>query len=79
LVGLSVATSIDAFAIGVSLAMLGVDIWTPSAAIGLITAAMSVAGIRLGRWLGAGFGRRMELVGGVILIAIGIRILLVRG
>lgn len=79
LVGLSVATSIDAFAIGVSLAMLGVDIWTPSVAIGLITAAMSVAGIRLGRWLGAGFGRRMEIVGGLILIAIGIRILLERG
>ena len=79
LVGLSLATSIDAFAVGVSLAMIGVDIWYPSVVIGIITGALSLVGIRLGRWLGAGLKKRMEVAGGLILIGIGVRILIVRG
>ncbi|MBU0971575.1 MAG: manganese efflux pump MntP family protein [Proteobacteria bacterium] len=74
MVMLSVATSIDALAIGLSLAMLEVNIWYPSAAIGIITAAMSLAAIAIGKHLGALFGKRMEIVGGLILLFIGLRI-----
>jgi putative Mn2+ efflux pump MntP len=76
LVMLSIATSIDALAVGFSLAMIGVDIWFPAVVIGVVTAAMSVAGLRLGTSLGARFGHRMEIVGGVILIFVGGRIVL---
>jgi putative Mn2+ efflux pump MntP len=76
LVLLSIATSIDALAVGMSLAMLRVRIWYPSAVIGLITAALSVAGILAGKRIGRRFGSRMELAGGAILILIGLRILI---
>jgi putative Mn2+ efflux pump MntP len=72
---LAVATSIDALAVGISLAMLPINIWYTSMVIGLVAAAMSLIGIRLGAVLRTSFGRRMELVGGVILILIGVRIL----
>lgn len=75
LVLLAVATSIDALAVGFSLAMINVDIWYPSVMIGVITAAMSLAGIRLGRFLGAYAGPGMEIAGGAILIIIALRIL----
>lgn len=75
---LSVAVSIDALAVGLSFAMLGVTIWYPSIIIGVVTAGMSVLAIRIGRHLGALLGKRMEIVGGLVLIGIGIRILLVR-
>ena len=77
LVGLSVATSIDALAVGLSLAMLGVAIWYPSAVIGVVTCVLSLVGLRLGGRLGARFGQRAELVGGGVLILIGLRILVV--
>jgi manganese efflux pump family protein len=76
LVMLSVATSIDALAIGLSLALLHVSIWYPTTVIGVVTAALSFMGLQLGRRLGEQFGKRMEIVGGVILILIGLRILL---
>ena len=75
LVLLSVATSIDALAVGLSLAMLRVNIWYPSVVIGVVTAALSAAGIRLGNRLGSRLGHRMEIAGGVILCLIGLRIL----
>jgi putative Mn2+ efflux pump MntP len=75
LIMLCVATSIDALAIGLSLAMLQVAIWYPSAVIGLVTASLSLVGLGLGYRLGVRFGKRMEILGGVILIIIGIRIL----
>jgi manganese efflux pump family protein len=75
LVMLSVATSIDALAIGLTLAMLEVEIWYASAIIGVVTGLLSLAAIGLGSRLGARFGRRMEAVGGTILIALGARIL----
>ncbi len=75
LVLLAVATSIDALAIGFSLAMINVGIWYPAVMIGIVTAAMSLAGIRLGGFLGQYAGSRMETVGGVILIIIALRIL----
>ncbi len=75
MVMLSVATSIDALAIGLSLAMLEVDIWYPSVMIGIITGALSCLAIGIGKRLGSLFGKRMEIVGGLILILIGVRIM----
>ena len=74
LVVLSVATSIDALAVGLSFAALGVRIWLPSAVIGITAGLMTVLGGALGGRLGDRFGRWMEVVGGVLLIAIGTRI-----
>ena len=71
---LSLATSIDAFAIGFSMALLRVDIWYPVLIIGTVTCVVSVAGILLGRKLREYFGRQMGIIGGGILILIAIRI-----
>ena len=76
LVALCVATSIDALAIGLSLAMLGVTIWYPSVVIGVVTGGLSLVGLRLGTRLGTRFGKRMEIVGGLILFGIGVRLVL---
>ncbi len=76
LVMLAVATSIDAFAIGLSLAMLHVNILYPSAVIGIVTAALCVVALIAGRHLGSTFGKRMEILGGLILNGIGIRVFL---
>ena len=75
LVGLSVATSIDALAVGLSMAMLGVSVWLPSVIIGVVAGVMAAAGMHLGRRLGRVFGQRMELVGGLVLVGIGVKIL----
>jgi putative Mn2+ efflux pump MntP len=76
LVMLSVATSVDALAVGFSLALLGLDIWYPAVVIGLVTAGLALVGVHLGRRVSAAVGRPMEIVGGVLLIAIGARILI---
>jgi putative Mn2+ efflux pump MntP len=76
LVTLSVATSLDALAVGLSLAMLQITIWYPSAVIGVVTGALSLLGIYLGNRLRGSFGKRMEFVGGLVLIGIGVRIVL---
>jgi len=76
LVILSIATSIDALAIGFSLAMLKLDIWYPSVIIGIITAMLSLIAIYLGKKLNAQFGKYMEVIGGIILILISIKIIL---
>lgn len=68
-------TSIDALAVGVSLALLGVGIVAPAAAIGLATFTMTTLGIMLGRVLGDRYGRIAETLGGAGLIAIGVKIL----
>jgi putative Mn2+ efflux pump MntP len=75
LVVLSVATSIDAFAVGLSLAWLGERIWSTVLVIGVVTAALTTAGMFMGRVLGARFGRRMSIVGGLVLVGIGVKIL----
>jgi len=72
---LSLATSIDALAVGLSFAMLEVSIWLPCLIIGTVTAALSYVGCRFGSLLGQKFGHRMEALGGTILILIGLRIL----
>ena len=76
LVLLAFATSIDALAIGFSLGLVGVTIWYPAVVIGVVTGLVSWLGILLGNRLGAKFGKRMEIIGGIILILMGIRILL---
>jgi manganese efflux pump family protein len=76
LVILSIATSIDALAIGLSLAVLKVGIWYPSVMIGIITGGLSLIGISLGKRIGEKLGKQMEVLGGLILIGIGIKILI---
>ena len=76
LVLLAFATSIDALAIGFSLGLIGVTIWYPAVVIGVVTGLVSWLGILLGNRLGARFGKRMEIIGGIILILMGIRIVL---
>jgi len=75
LILLGVATSIDALAVGFSFALLGQDILPASLLIGLITLVLSFLGGFFGRKIGELLGRRAEVVGGIVLIAIGIRIL----
>ena len=74
LVMLSIATSVDALAVGLSLAMLETAIAFPAAVIGITAAILTAVGMLLGRRIGAAWGRRVELLGGVVLIAIGGRI-----
>lgn len=76
LVMLSIAVSIDALAIGLSLALLGVSIWLPAIVIGVVTGIISWAGVRIGVQLGKQFGKGAEILGGIVLIFLGIRILL---
>ncbi|HPX60786.1 MAG TPA: manganese efflux pump MntP family protein [Deltaproteobacteria bacterium] len=76
LVMLSVATSIDALAVGLSLAMLAVSVWLPAVVIGLVAGVLTVVGMLLGRRLGTAWGRRVEVLGGLVLIGIGLKILL---
>lgn len=72
---LAVATSLDALAIGVSFAFLGVDILPAAGLIGCITFLMSFCGVRLGKTLGGQFQSKAELGGGIVLVLLGIKIL----
>lgn len=72
----AVATSIDALAVGVSLALLSVEIWAAGLVIAAVTFIASMTAIRLGKSAGEKLGDRVEILGGVILIGIGIKILL---
>ncbi|PWC41199.1 manganese efflux pump MntP family protein [Azospirillum sp. TSO22-1] len=72
---MAVATSIDAAAVGVSLAVVDVDIVGTCLLIGLVTFGMASGGVLMGRAAGPLFGKRAELVGGLGLIAIGVKIL----
>ena len=76
LVLLSFATSIDALAVGFSLGLVGVTIWYPAVVIGVVTGLVSWLGLRLGGKLGEKFGKRIEIIGGLVLIGIGVRILI---
>jgi putative Mn2+ efflux pump MntP len=75
LVVLSLAVSIDALAVGLSLAALETGILGPAALFGLVAALLSGAGARIGRAAGRLLGRWAELAGGVVLILIGIHVL----
>jgi putative Mn2+ efflux pump MntP len=76
LVLLSLATSIDALAVGLSLSLLRVRILYPSTVIGVVCFALTALGFAFGSRLGRLLGRRMELLGGMVLIGIGVRILI---
>lgn len=73
---MAVATSIDALAVGVSFAFIEVDIWLAAIIIGVVTFVFSAAGLKIGNIFGNRYNRSAELVGGIILIALGIKILL---
>ena len=73
---LAIATSIDALAVGISLAMDDGNIFVSALVIGVITFLISAVGIVAGSTLGSRYGRHAEFVGGVILILIGLKILL---
>ena len=73
---LAVATSIDALAVGVTFAFLEVDILPAVLLIGVITFAFSAAGIKIGNVFGIRFKSKAELAGGLVLIALGIKILI---
>jgi manganese efflux pump family protein len=77
LVTLSVATSLDALAVGMSMAMLGVRVWIPAIVIGIVTAALSAIGITFGGRIGPRWERWAEAAGGIVLILIGFKILVV--
>lgn len=76
MVMLSVATSIDALAVGLSLAMINVRIWVPALVIGLVACLFTVIGLFLGTRVGAVWGKQVEVAGGCILLLIGLKILL---
>jgi len=76
LFGLALATSIDAFGAGVSFAMLNVAIITPAVLIGLVTFVTSFAGAYIGDKGGHFFESKIEVIGGIILILIGMKVLL---
>jgi len=72
---LAIATSIDALAVGLSLSFLKVAIILPAVIIGIITFFLSFLGVYIGKNLGHFFERKIEIIGGLILIGIGIKIL----
>ena len=74
---LAVATSIDALAVGISLAMAGnVNIWVAALFIGLCTCGFSAAGVKIGNVFGSRFEKKAQFAGGLILILLGVKILL---
>ena len=74
---MAVATSIDALAVGISLAMVGsVNIWLAAAFIGICTCLLSALGVKIGNVFGSRYEKKAEFAGGVILILLGVKILL---
>ncbi len=73
---LAIATSIDALAVGMTYALIGEEIIIPSIIIGIVAFIFTVAGIFMGKKIGNYFGGRFQILGGVILILIGVKILL---
>lgn len=73
---MAIATSIDALAVGVTLAFLGANIAVSVSTIGGITFGISLLGVIIGNRIGAKFKNKAELIGGIVLILMGIKILL---
>lgn len=76
LVLLAVATSIDALVAGVTLALANVALAFAVAVIGIVTAALSFVGVFVGRTFGARLGKRLELVGGLVLVGLALKTLI---
>ncbi len=72
---LGVATSIDALAVGVSFGLLRARLWPAVVTIGVVTALLTALAVQVGRRVGAALGRGAEGLGGAVLIAIGLKIL----
>lgn len=73
---LALATSVDALAVGISLAFLGSNIWLAGMSFGAVVMVVSMLGMLFGKKMGQRFGSRMEVLGGLTLIVIGLKILL---
>lgn len=73
---LAIATSIDAFAVGITIALINDPLWISAAIIGVVAFAFSIVGIFIGKKIGDYVGNRFQILGGVILILIGFKILL---
>ncbi|MGD0583087.1 MAG: manganese efflux pump MntP family protein [Bacteroidales bacterium] len=74
LVTVAISTSIDAFAVGVSFALLDIRIWISGIIIGAVTFLASMTAIWIGKSAGKHLGQRVEIIGGIMLIAIGLKI-----
>ena len=77
LIMLSIATSLDALAVGLSLSVLGVSVWYPALTIGLFALVITAIGLHIGKSAAKAncLGKYAELLGGMVLITIGVRIL----
>ena len=73
---LAVATSIDALAVGITLPLLTDSVWLAAAIIGAVTFVLSLLGVYLGKAFGHIFENRIEIVGGLVLIVIGVKTLI---
>ena len=74
---MAVATSIDALAVGISLAMAGdVNIWLAALFIGICTCGFSAVGVKIGNVFGSKFEKKAQMAGGIILVVLGLNILL---
>ena len=72
---MAVATSIDALAVGVSFALLSVEIWSAVVIIGITTFILSIVGLKIGNIFGCRYKSKAEFLGGAILLALGVKIL----
>lgn len=72
---LAVATSIDALAVGIAFACLDVEIWSSISMIGVITLCISFCGVWIGNRFGNRFEKKAEIIGGIVLVLIGVKIL----
>jgi manganese efflux pump family protein len=76
LITMAAGTSIDAFAVGVSFAFLSMNIWSAGIVFGIVTFLASMTAIRIGKSAGSHLGSKVEIIGGIILAAIGVKILI---
>ncbi len=74
---LAIATSIDALAVGITFSLLKVNVVEPAIIIGIVTFVISIIGVYSGNKLGDMFGNKIEIIGGIILIGIGVKILII--
>jgi len=73
---LAIATSIDALAVGVTFAFFQINIFIAIAIIGFITFCLSICGVKIGNIFGMRFKSKAELLGGIVLVALGVKILI---
>lgn len=73
---MAIATSVDALAVGVSLAFIHVNIWMAALIIGVVTFVLSLTGLKIGAIFGNRYKSTAEIIGGIVLIFIGVRILI---